>query len=36
VAKYIKGEGGSVILNNEKELEVSRRKKQEFLNALKN
>jgi two-component system LytT family response regulator len=35
VAKYIKGEGGSVILSNQKELEVSRRKKQEFLNTLK-
>jgi two-component system LytT family response regulator len=35
VAKYIKGEGGSVILSNQKELEVSRRKKQEFLNMLK-
>lgn len=34
VAKYIKGEGGSVILSNQKELEVSRRKKQEFLSAL--
>lgn len=36
VAKYIKGEGGSVILSNQKELEVSRRKKQDFLNALQN
>jgi two-component system LytT family response regulator len=36
VSKYIKGEGGSVILSNQKELEVSRRKKQEFLNALQN
>ncbi len=36
VAKYIKGEGGSVILSNQKELEVSRRKKQEFLNVLHN
>ena len=35
VAKYIKGEGGSVVLINQKELEVSRRKKQEFLNSLK-
>jgi len=35
IAKYIKGEGGSVILSNQKELEVSRRKKQEFLNTLK-
>jgi two-component system LytT family response regulator len=35
VAKYIKGEGGSVILSNQKELEVSRRKKQEFLNMLR-
>lgn len=34
VAKYIKGEGGSVILSNQQELEVSRRKKQEFLNSL--
>ncbi len=34
VAKYIKGEGGSVILSNRQELEVSRRKKQEFLNSL--
>ena len=36
VAKYIKGEGGSVILSNQKELEVSRRKKQDFLSALQN
>ena len=34
VAKYIKGEGGSVILSNQQELEVSRRKKQEFLSSL--
>ena len=34
VAKYIKGEGGSVILSNQQELEVSRRKKQEFINSL--
>ncbi|MGC4101721.1 LytR/AlgR family response regulator transcription factor [Ferruginibacter sp.] len=35
VARYIKGEGGSVVLSNQKELEVSRRKKQDFLNTLK-
>ncbi|MEO6820918.1 MAG: LytTR family DNA-binding domain-containing protein [Ginsengibacter sp.] len=34
IAKYIKGEGGSIILSNNTELEVSRRKKQEFLNSL--
>ncbi|MEP6676914.1 MAG: LytTR family DNA-binding domain-containing protein [Ferruginibacter sp.] len=34
IAKYIKGEGGSIILTNQKELEVSRRRKQDFLNAL--
>ncbi len=34
VARYIKGEGGSIVLSNNKELEVSRRKKQEFLNSL--
>ncbi|MEO7045441.1 MAG: response regulator [Ferruginibacter sp.] len=34
VARYIKGENGSVILSNNKELEVSRRKKQDFLNSL--
>ena len=35
VKKYIKGKGGSVILENQKELQVSNSKKQEFLNKFK-
>ena len=34
VKKYIKGEGGSVIMMNEKEIEVSRRRKAAFLELL--
>lgn len=34
VKKYIKGEGGSVILENGKELDVSRRRKDGFLQAI--
>ena len=35
VKKYIKGEGGSVILENGKELDVSRRRKEGFIAAIK-
>jgi two-component system LytT family response regulator len=35
VKEYIRGEGGSVILSNKKEIEVSRRKKDLFLNRMK-
>jgi len=35
VKEYIKGEGGSVILSNGKEAEVSRRKKDVFINKMK-
>lgn len=34
VIKYIKGEGGSVLMTNGTELEVSRRKKADFMNVL--
>jgi len=34
VKKYIKGEGGSVILENGKELDVSRRRKEGFIQAI--
>ena len=34
VKKYIKGEGGSVILENGKELDVSRRRKEGFIKAI--
>ena len=34
VVKYIKGEGGSVLMNNNTELEVSRRKKAAFIEML--
>jgi len=36
LARYKKGEGGSVEMEDGAELEVSRRRKEEFLNALKN
>ena len=35
VKEYLRGEGGSVILSNGKEIEVSRRKKEVFLNRMK-
>jgi two-component system, LytTR family, response regulator len=35
VKEYLRGEGGSIILSNGKELEVSRRKKDVFLNKMK-
>jgi len=35
VKKYIKGKGGSVILENEKELQVSNNRKKEFLDKFK-
>ena len=34
IVKYIKGEGGSVLMNNNTELEVSRRKKAAFMEML--
>jgi len=34
VKKYVKGEGGSVILENGKELDVSRRRKEGFIQAI--
>jgi two-component system, LytTR family, response regulator len=34
IVEYIKGEGGSVIMSNGAELEVSRRRKQEFLDRI--
>ena len=35
VKEYLRGEGGSVLLSNGKELEISRRKKEEFLQKMK-
>jgi two-component system LytT family response regulator len=35
IKEYVRGEGGSVILSNNKEVEVSRRKKDSFLNRMK-
>lgn len=35
VKEYLRGEGGAVVLSNKKELEVSRRKKDEFLKKMK-
>lgn len=35
VKEYIRGEGGSVILSNNVEVEVSRRKKDFFINRMK-
>jgi two-component system LytT family response regulator len=35
VKEYLRGEGGSVILSNGKELEVSRRKKDVFMTRMK-
>ena len=35
VKEYIRGEGGSVLLSNNKEIEVSRRKKEFFLGKMK-
>jgi two-component system LytT family response regulator len=34
VAKYIKGEGGYVVMSDDSKAEVSRRKKAEFIEAL--
>jgi two-component system, LytTR family, response regulator len=33
--EYLKGEGGSVLMTNGKELEISRRKKEYFVNYMK-
>ncbi|MFZ1751829.1 MAG: LytTR family DNA-binding domain-containing protein [Saprospiraceae bacterium] len=35
IKKYIKGEGGIIILSNEREVEVSRRKKNDFLDRIR-
>ncbi|HMJ46376.1 MAG TPA: LytTR family DNA-binding domain-containing protein [Ferruginibacter sp.] len=35
VKEYVRGEGGSVILSNGKEVEISRRKREEFLKKMK-
>jgi two-component system LytT family response regulator len=35
VKEYVRGEGGSVILSNSKEVEVSRRKKDGFISRMK-
>jgi two-component system, LytTR family, response regulator len=35
VVKYLKGEGGQVVMSNGQNLDVSRRKKDEFLNAIR-
>ncbi|HXD79845.1 MAG TPA: response regulator [Puia sp.] len=35
VREYVRGEGGSVILSNEKSIEVSRRKKEVFISRMK-
>lgn len=35
VKKYIKGDGGQVIMRNDKAVDVARRKKDEFLRAIK-
>lgn len=35
VREYIRGEGGTVVLSNGKQLEVSRRKKEAFINRMK-
>ncbi|PWT77564.1 MAG: DNA-binding response regulator [Bacteroidetes bacterium] len=35
IKEYLRGEGGSVILSNGKELEVSRRKKESFIESMK-
>ena len=35
IKEYLRGEGGSVILSNGKELEVSRRRKESFLSQLR-
>jgi two-component system LytT family response regulator len=35
ITKYIKGEGGQVVMNNGQTLDVARRKKEEFLEAMR-
>jgi two-component system LytT family response regulator len=35
VKEYLRGEGGSVILSNNKEVEVARRKKDDFITKMK-
>jgi two-component system LytT family response regulator len=34
IKQYLKGDGGSVILNNDMQIDVSRRRKEEFLEVL--
>ena len=36
IQRYIKGEGGQVVMSNERILDVSRRKKEEFMKAIGN
>lgn len=35
IKEYIRGEGGSVVLSNNKGIDISRRKKEDFINTLK-
>jgi two-component system LytT family response regulator len=35
IKEYVRGEGGSVILTNDKAIEVSRRKKEVFMTRMK-
>jgi two-component system, LytTR family, response regulator len=35
VREYLRGDGGTVIMSNNMELEVSRRKKEQFLSKIK-
>ena len=35
IKRYIKGDGGQLIMSDDKEIEVSRRKKEELLEVLK-
>ncbi|MFN3382424.1 MAG: LytR/AlgR family response regulator transcription factor, partial [Runella zeae] len=34
VKKYIKGEGGIIVMNDDTQIEVARRRKEDFLNEL--
>jgi two-component system LytT family response regulator len=34
IRKYLKGDGGQVLMSNEKLLDVARRKKEEFMRAM--
>jgi two-component system LytT family response regulator len=35
VKEYVRGEGGTVVMSNNMEIEVSRRKKEQFLTKVK-